>query len=377
MINTLILSSSRADFGIYLPLIRKMKGDAAFSVKILAFGTHVSQQHGNTISQINESGLVADYVLDNMCKGDKPADIAGTYGNTVNMFAEFWANQGSQFDLVFVLGDRFEMAAAVASGIPFRIPFAHIHGGETTLGAIDNIYRHSISLASRFHFTSLKAYTARLEQILGTNSNIYTVGALGLDNLEEIQLLQPEAFKSIWGIDLTLPFILVTTHPETIRFEMNKTFAEELFAALRHLALSVRIVAGMPNADTGGSAFRTVLNNLKNEMPDRVHLIENFGTQSYFTCMKYAGLLLGNTSSGIIEAASFGKYVINIGDRQKGRISGSNVIHLPFDGRKMADTAMEYFGKKFEGDNIYKSESGSVSNHICSIIKQHADFASL
>lgn len=351
--NILVLTSSRADFGIYLPVLNELKNDLAFKVSILAFGTHISKAHGQTINYIRETGFEPEYMIDNMFDGDSPKDIALIYANTVNKFSEFWSSKGDNFKYVLVLGDRYEMAAAVAAGIPFGIPFVHIHAGETTLGAIDNIYRHSITLASCMQFVAMETYKQKVRQLLGNSDKCFISGAPSIDNLRSMKLLGKDEFNDKWGIDLDKPTVLVTIHPETVDFKSNEQYANEVKQFFGDLVHSKQLVITMPNADTNASVFRSMFNQLKEEYPSEVFLIENFGTQSYFTCMKYCGLLIGNTSSGIIEAASFGKYVINLGNRQAGRASSSNVINLPFESQAIAQCTEQYFSKIFSGENIY------------------------
>ena len=206
-----------------------------------------------------------------------------------------------------------------------------IHAGETTLGAIDNIYRHQITLASSLQFVALESNKLKVESLLGNTDHCFVSGALSLENLKSLNLLTLPLFKEKWAIDLNIKTVLVTVHPETVAFQENEKYAEEICLTLIELIKDYQIIITMPNADTYGSIFREKFEALKKENETKMFLIENFGTQSYFTAMKYVTFLLGNTSSGIIEAASFGKYVFNVGDRQKGREAGDNVIHVPFE----------------------------------------------
>lgn len=371
LINVLVLTSSRADFGIYLPLLEKLKGDPRFLLKMLAFGTHLSKSHGYTLNQIEEAGFESEYQISSMLANDASGDIATSYALTALKFADFWKSTAGRFDWVIVLGDRFEMAAAVAAGIPFNMPFVHIHGGETTLGAIDNIYRHFITLTSKMHFVALPQFQERVNQILGdATGQCFIVGALSLDNTKSVKLLSKAEFKQKWAIDLDRPSILITVHPETVAYERNQDFALQIYNAFKILSLDMQLIVTMPNADTAGFIFRDIFKKLKEGYPEQIHLVENFGTQSYFTCMKYAGLMIGNTSSGIIEAASFEKYVLNLGNRQKGRIAGENVIHLPFETNAIIDQANFYFNKKYEGANIY--DKGGAAEIIIQKLVEHA-----
>jgi GDP/UDP-N,N'-diacetylbacillosamine 2-epimerase (hydrolysing) len=183
-----ILTSSRADYGIYLPLIKKLKADQFFEVDIIAFGTHLSNFHGQTIQEILNDGFDVKYRIESMLLTDTPDSISTAMGLTTIKFADFWKSHAKDFDLVFCLGDRYEMFAAVVASIPFNIPLAHFHGGETTLGAIDNIFRHSISLASTYHFVATEAYAEKVKQIKGSSENVYEVGALSLENIDSLNL---------------------------------------------------------------------------------------------------------------------------------------------------------------------------------------------
>jgi GDP/UDP-N,N'-diacetylbacillosamine 2-epimerase (hydrolysing) len=349
-----VLTSSRADFGIYLPLLKAMKADDYFDVNIIAFGTHLSSYHGNTIEDIKASGFHVPYTISSLMSNDDAGSIASSFGLTALKFADFWKEAHGRFDLVFCLGDRFEMAAAVFAGIPLQIKFAHIHGGETTLGAIDNVYRHSITLASSLHFVAAAPFKEKVDQLTGNPAACFVTGALSLDNLDQIQFLDNESFQSKWNVNLSSKFILVTLHPETVAFERNHFFASEFTTALRELLNDREILITLPNGDTNGSVYRKAFSELANEFPEAVSLIENFGTQSYFTCMKSADLLLGNTSSGIIEAASLGKYVVNVGDRQKGRLTSGNVVTVPFESNAIVKACRERFSMTYSGENVYK-----------------------
>ena len=341
-----VLTSSRADYGIYLPLLKAMKEDSLFQLSIIAFGTHLSPFHGRTVEQIIADGFEVAFRINSLLLSDDESGVASSFGLTALKFADFWQGHKNEFDIVLCLGDRFEMFAAVSAGIPFGVRFAHIHGGETTLGAIDNVYRHSISLASSIHFTSTEAYAEKVAQLTGSKENIYSVGALSLDNLQNVPLLSKEAFEEKWDIDLDEPTILITIHPETVNSAVNFSHAEVMKDCLEELLRKFQLIITMPNADTQGSIYRACFQSIANKIGARVKLIENFGTQSYFTAMQYSNFLLGNTSSGIIEAATFNKYVINVGKRQQGRFAGENVINVPFDKEDILDAVrvVESFG---------------------------------
>jgi GDP/UDP-N,N'-diacetylbacillosamine 2-epimerase (hydrolysing) len=282
-------------------------------------------------------------------------------------FADFWKEHQHDFDLVFCLGDRYEMFAAITAGIPFNIPFAHLHGGEKTLGAIDNIFRHAITLASKYHFVSCKEHGERVAELTESKDNIFDIGALSLDNLNSLPLLSKDDFFSRFELDLNLQTILVTVHPETVTPEMNGMYVDELAETLLSLK-NYQVIITLPNADTNGTLIRKRLLQLPAESFYRILCFENLGSQGYFTAMKYCSFLLGNTSSGIIEAASFGKYVINLGNRQEGRKQSQNIFNVPFK-RAMIMQAVTEIEKEpvYSGENIYYK--GNAASTICSILK--------
>ena len=346
-----VLTSSRADYGIYLPLLNELKTDSFFELEIIAFGTHLSKNHGYTLEDIIKDEYDTLHKITSLIEDDSEKGIAISYGNTVLEFSNFWAVQ--KFDLVFCLGDRFEMSAAVQASIPFGVKLAHLHGGETTLGAIDNIYRHQITLASKYHFVSTNDNMQKVKQLIGSSSFIYDVGSLSLSNIETFTPHDRSLFFKNYGI-IEAPYVLVTFHPETVSAKNNLVFAKEMKDALTILCNKINIIITMPNADTLGSIYRKELNQLKISNPEKILLVENFGKVNYFNAMFYSTLLIGNTSSGIIEAASFNKYVINVGDRQKGRTHGANVFNTGFDSLKIIEIFNDLIYKKdLKMDNIY------------------------
>ncbi|HUH18929.1 UDP-N-acetylglucosamine 2-epimerase [Albibacterium sp.] len=346
-----VLTSSRADFGIYLPLLNRLKEDPFFELEIIAFGTHLSKFHGYTLDQIKDSGFNSIHKITSLLTNDDEVSIATSFGLTVLKFADFWDQHS--YDWVLCLGDRFEMAAAVQAGIPFGVRFAHIHGGETTLGAIDNIYRHQISLASQLHFPATDDFAKRIESLTGNAANIVTAGSLSIDELESMEIPSETDFREKYQIHGD--FALLTFHPETVSPESNYENAREMLNALLQVAEKIQLVITMPNADTFGSVFRKVLLELNEKRLQQVKLIENFGKLNYFAAMQYCKFLLGNTSSGIIEAASFGKYVINVGSRQKGRAQSQNIINCPFESLKIQEAVQTVINRPtYSGENIYK-----------------------
>jgi GDP/UDP-N,N'-diacetylbacillosamine 2-epimerase (hydrolysing) len=367
MMKVVVLTSSRADFGIYLPLLRKLEKDPFFQLEIVAFGTHLSKEHGYTIDDIKRLGFKVKDKIETVPQDDSAYDIALSMGITTQKFADFWKKKKNNIDLALCLGDRYEMFAAVSAGIPFNIPFAHLHGGETTLGAIDNVFRHSISLASKLHFVATDSNEKRLIEILGTKNGIHCVGALSLDNLIDFEVLSLKEFEQNFEIDLSKKTILCTVHPETAGLVNNHQNIVELILAIEALD-DYQFLITLPNADTYSMEIRMAM-IIHLQFNKQVKLVENLGTKGYFSAMQHCAMLLGNTSSGIIEAASFGKYVVNLGDRQKGREAGQNVFQVPFNCDEITAKVREIEkSPNWTKGNLY--DQGGAADRIIDVLKE-------
>lgn len=364
-----ILTSSRADFGIYLPLLNELKKDKYFTLSLIAFGTHLSIKHGYTLNEIKENGFDPQFILEPIFFGDSPANIAKTITATFNQFDNFWSNNYQNFDIILCLGDRYEMFAAVTSGIPFGIKFGHIHGGETTLGAIDNIYRHSITLTSSIHFTASDKFSNRVSSIIDSKENIFTVGSLSLDGIDKVANMSELDFLDKWNVDLKIPTILVTIHPETIAFKEVEKHSQEILKTINYLSKDYQIIITMPNADTNGMVIRNMVNqNFKSKK--NIFVFESLGKKSYFIAMKYCSFMLGNTSSGIIEAATFNKFVINLGERQKGRLRNENILDSRFNFEEIISKVKYIIENKYKYTGENKYFKFNVANSIINILKK-------
>lgn len=367
MLKIALLTSSRADYSIYYPLIKEIQKDGEFELDIIAFGNHNSLIYGNSSDRIVEDGFTVKYKIDALVLGESPESIADSMGLTMVKFSPIWRSEN--YRLIICLGDRYEMFSAVASSLPFNIPVAHISGGEITLGAIDNIFRNSLTQMSKLHFASTEQYKEQIIKIMGEEHRheVFNVGALSIDNLKNIDFLSVNDFKKKFDIDLTKKSILITFHPETVSYEKNETYINELLEALEELD-SYQLIITMPNADTMGNMIRLKLQDFI-ALHDNAIGIESFGTIGYLTCMKHCEFMLGNTSSGFVEAAFFPKFVINLGDRQKGRIETPNIYTTPVTKKDILNTV-----KKIETtplpDNCNIYGAGDTSVKIVEILKK-------
>jgi GDP/UDP-N,N'-diacetylbacillosamine 2-epimerase (hydrolysing) len=351
-----VLTSSRADFGFYKPLLNLLNKKKDIHANLVVFGTHLSKAHGYTIANIIDEGYSVFKEINIIPKGDSPADIVKTIGNAHLKFANFWSS--NHFDLILCLGDRYEMFAAISASIPFNVPIAHISGGEETLGAIDNVYRHSLSIMAKFHFTNTQKNAERVKQITGSKKNIYYTGSLAIDNINNTTLYNSNEFKELYNFELDKPFILFTFHPETVDYEMNKYYAQVIENLL--IEIKYNVLVTMPNADTMGGVIREALHRATDKNKN-IYIYESLGSKGYYTALKNSILILGNSSSGIVEAASFSKYAINLGNRQLGREVGENVVHCNIDKDEIF-IAIEEVQKspKIDNNNIYGDGNASI-----------------
>ena len=321
-----VVTVGRSDYGIYRPVLRRIREDRDLRFRLFVTGMHLSPEFGMTVREIEEDGFTVDDCIEALLSSDAPAGLAKSIGLGTIGFAQAYAR--SDLDILLVLGDRFEMLAAVVAALPFKIPVAHIHGGELTEGAIDDAIRHAITKMSHLHFVAIETYAQRVIQMGEEPWRITVTGAPGLDNLNAIDLLSRQEMEEELGTELEPPVLLVTYHPVTLEYEHTEDQICELLAALRETEATV--VFTYPNADTCGHLIVQMLREFAAQQPS-AHLLLSLGTRRYFSMMKHASAMVGNSSSGIIEAPSFKIPVVNIGDRQRGRLRADNVIDVGCD----------------------------------------------
>lgn len=316
-----VLTVGRSDFGIYRPLLSALSNDARFEIGLIAGGMHLDSRFGQTIDEVRASGYRISAELKDPPEHET-ASVAELMAWNLAGFTKVLRK--APLDLVIVLGDRYEMFAGAAAATSLNLPLAHFHGGEVTLGAIDDVFRHSITKMSHLHFTSTSKYERRVIQMGEEPWRVHTVGALAIDNIKSLDLPGKEQLAEIVGMGLDEAPILATLHPTTRDPSELKKQTENFLAALRETGLPVILTA--PNADEGGALILNEIRYAVAQMSDW-RLVRNLGIAAYFGLMREARLMAGNSSSGILEAASFGLPVVNVGSRQEGRVSGRNVLH--------------------------------------------------
>jgi UDP-hydrolysing UDP-N-acetyl-D-glucosamine 2-epimerase len=361
-----VVTTSRADYGIYFPVLQKLQACPQIQLQVYVTGSHLSKDFGFTVEQIRQDGFPITAEVP-VALADRPVDIGRVMGEVTIGFAKVY-NQYRP-DIVLFLGDRYEMHAAAVAAIPFGIPLAHIHGGELTYGAIDELFRHSLTKMSHLHFTATETYANRIRQMGEEPWRITVSGAPGLDNLIASQLPSREQLAERFGLDLSCDPILVTFHPVTRDLKKNEGYVQNLLAALGEFC-NDNIVFTHPNADTEHQVIVKAIKAFLHER-SKACLIDNFGTQGYWGIMKIAKVMVGNSSSGVIEAASFQLPVVNIGTRQEGRIRVRNVIDVDYDQQAISQgirkALSDYFRHSLQGlQNPYGD--GHAAQRIVSVL---------
>ncbi len=324
------MTVARSDYGIYLPVLRKIQADPDLQLYLIVAGMHLSPEFGLTVKAIKADGFEIGERVEMLLSSDTPEGIVKSMGLGTIGFGQAYARFGP--DILLVLGDRFEMHAAVVAALPFRIPVAHIAGGEITEGAVDDLIRHSITKMSHLHFVSIEAYASRLMQMGEEPWRIHVTGSPSLDHFKSLNPLAiPELEKHV-DLDLQTPPLLVTLHPETQSADPLEKEIDELLIALDRFDMP--IVFSYPNADPNGRLTLYRIEEWVSRKP-KTRLFPNLGTQIYYSLMVTAATMVGNSSSGIVEAPSFQLPVVNIGTRQKGRPHPGNVIDVPFSSEKI------------------------------------------
>ncbi|MFZ2492705.1 MAG: UDP-N-acetylglucosamine 2-epimerase [Thermoanaerobaculia bacterium] len=319
-----VVTTSRADFGIYRPVLRRIQTDASLRLRLLVTGMHLSPEFGLTVRSIVADGFTADEKIETLLSSDSPEGVAKAIGLGVLGFAQSYSRERP--DLLLVLGDRFEMFAAATAAIPFNLPIAHLHGGESTEGVIDEAIRHSITKMSHLHFTSTAFYRDRVINMGEEPWRVRNVGAPSLDNLKGFVPLSLTEIERRLAFPLPTPPLIVTFHPLTLDSEATDHDIAAVLRALSHFDRPTVIT--YPNADTRGRVILEQIEAYARGRPN-VLAVKDLGTEVYFSLMAGSAAMVGNSSSGIIEAASFSLPVVNIGERQLGRIRGKNVIDVP------------------------------------------------
>lgn len=318
-----ILTATRAEYGLLKPLIIALKDTKLFDVRVVVTGMHLSPEFGLTYKEIESDGIEIDDKIEMLLSADTPSAISKSMGLAMISFADYF--ERLKPDMLIVLGDRYETLAISTVAMNQRIPIAHIHGGESTEGLIDEAIRHAITKLSYLHFTSTNEYRNRVIQLGESPDRVFCVGALGVENIMKESLMNISELEDSIGFKLDKPYSVVTFHPVTLEDSSAKRQITELIKACE-LFENMKFIFTKANSDAEGRIINLEIDNfvMNNE---NALAVTSLGMKRYLSALKYAEFVIGNSSSGIVEVPSFKIPTINIGDRQKGRIQASSVIN--------------------------------------------------
>ena len=318
-----LITGTRADYGILYWLMDEIRNDDSLTLQLVVTGMHISPEFGLTFQQIEKDGFNIDYKVEMLLSSDTAVATSKSIGLGMIGFAD--AYETLKPDLVVVLGDRFEIFSAVSSALIARIPVAHIHGGETTEGAYDESLRHSITKMSHLHFTSTEIYQNRVIQLGEQPKQVFNVGALGIDNIGRLQLLSRDEFEKSIDFKLNKRNLLVTFHPVTLENSSAEKQFSSLLTALDELS-STHIIFTKANSDTGGRIINKLIDKYVGLHSGKAIAFTTLGQIRYLSAMQHVDGVIGNSSSGLLEAPSFNIGTVNVGDRQKGRVKADSII---------------------------------------------------
>lgn len=319
-----VVTGSRAEYGLLSGLMHAVQNDTELQLQVIATNMHLSPEFGLTYKEIEQDGFRIDKKVQMLLSSDTPNATTKSVGLATIGFAD--AYEDLQPDLIVVLGDRFEILAAVTAALFFKIPVAHLHGGEITEGAYDDCIRHAITKMSHLHFTSTETYRQRVIQLGEQPERVFYVGAIGVENIKQVSLLSQKELEESINFPLGDKILLVTYHPVTLENHTAAFQCQNLLDALDTFP-DYKIIFTLPNSDTDGRILIKMIQQYVSKNTERCMSIPSLGLKRYLSALNYVNAVVGNSSSGIIEVPSFGIPTLDIGDRQKGRIASPSVIH--------------------------------------------------
>lgn len=363
-----IITGTRAEYGLLRWVMEGIKSDPTLVLQIIATGSHLSPEFGNTYLTIEQDGFKIDRKVEMLLSSDTPVGIAKSMGVGLMGFAD--AFHELQPDLIVVLGDRFEIFSAVSAALTACIPVAHLHGGETTEGAIDESLRHAITKMSHLHFVANREYQQRVIQLGEQPEHVFLVGGLGVDSIKRLKLLSKSALEAALNFNIGDKSLLITFHPVTFAVGMAERQMAELLAALELLE-DTHLIFTLPNADTDGRILIKMIQNFVSRHSN-ARAYTSLGQLNYLSCVSYVDGVVGNSSSGLTEVPSFKKGTINIGDRQHGRLQAKSVINCEPIRTCITSALKKLYSSEFQAnlrETLNPYGEGGASELIVSTIK--------
>jgi GDP/UDP-N,N'-diacetylbacillosamine 2-epimerase (hydrolysing) len=364
-----MVTGSRAEYGLLYWLLKALEQDDCLDLQLIVTGMHLSPEFGLTWRQIEADGFNIDKKVEMLLSADTAVAISKSIGLGVMGFADALAEL--QPDIMIVLGDRYEVFAAVVAALNAQIPVAHIHGGELTQAAVDDAFRHAITKMSHLHFTATETYRQRVIQLGEQPDRVFNVGAMGVDNIHKLDLLDKKTLQQQLGVTFKKQNFLITYHPETL----GNTDAETQFAALLSVLAEypeAQLFFSKPNADAGGRVIARMIDDYVAENANHAVVFDSLGSLRYLSLMQAVDVVIGNSSSGLLEAPSLKKAVLNIGDRQRGRVRADNVVDCEASEKAIRESLEYVLGDAFQQQLqqvVSPYGEGGAAQKIISVLK--------
>ena len=364
-----IVTGSRAEYGLLRNLITKFNDSDSFDLNLIVTGSHLSEEYGNTIDEIKEDGLKINNEVFLDLNEDSEQSIAKAISEGISQLTNILSKEKP--DLVLILGDRYEIFSVAIAALICRLPVAHIHGGERTEGVIDESIRHSITKMSHLHFTATEEYRKRVAQLGENDSTIFNVGAIGIDDIKKMKFLTQDEIENKFGIKFNKRNLLITFHPVTLDQDSSRKYLKNLLDVLSEQK-DTTLIFTKANADMEGKQINSELEKFVELNPKNTFIFPSMGRLNYLSTMLYVDGIIGNSSSGIIEAPSMKVPTVNIGNRQRGRIMAKSIITCDHDTESIRSALNILFSMSFQQKAksvINPYGEGGTSKKIFDIIK--------
>ena len=365
----MLVTTGRADYGLLYPLIKKIADNRHFELQLIATGTHLSPLYDKTIRLIEKDNVMITDKIEMTMNSDSESSICISVATGIQGFSTLFEKYNP--DLLIVLGDRYELWSVCMAAVIHKTPIAHIHGGEATFGLIDDTIRHSVTKMSAFHFASIDVYAKRIIQMGEHPERVFVVGAIGLDNIKEFSLMNRKELSEYTNVNFEKNIALMTYHPVTLdNYDNSEQQIIEVLKAL--LKSDLLVIMSMPNSDTSGNKIYQIIERYSQQYPQKFKLIKNLGQKGYLSALKFARIMVGNSSSGIIESASFKLPVVNIGDRQAGRFKPINVIDCRCTEESIIKSINQALSNEFKqsvADLVSPYGDGNTSARIVKVLE--------
>ena len=364
-----VVTGTRAEYGLLYWLLKEIKADSELKLQLIVTGMHLSPEFGLTYKEI-EKEFKIDKKIEILSSSHTSLDICAEMARVYEKFAPALAELKPE--ILVLLGDRYEIFGVAGVASIMQIPIAHIHGGETTQGAFDEAFRHSITKMSHIHFAATNEYANRIIQLGEEPSRVFNVGGPGIENIKKLNLLSKEEFEKSIKFKLAKKNILITFHPVTLENSSAREQFNELLNALDELD-DTNFIFTKANSDTDGDVINKMIDEYVSQNPQKAVAFASLGQLRYLSAIKFVDIVLGNSSSGLLEVPSFKKATINIGDRQKGRARASSVIDVRPDRKEILTAIKRAYSKEFEQilkDTINPYDGGNPSKKMVKILQE-------